>query len=546
MSHRFYGANAVAALITVLPSPAAAGAAGPESQAWPIEAVTIHPGNLATVERQVTAPIEPGRHSLALPALPGTVRKGSLQATIEAGQGLRIIGVDAERRTRPALTAARERELKERIEEIESRKASLANRIAALQTQLGFIEGVADLPQRAGEALLSQAGSPDKLTELWNAVGEGAKQTREDRRALKAMKTDIEDELEALRQELADKGTGDQEVVKAQVRVSVPNDGGSTEARIAVRYRVTGASWKPTYTARLDTEAAELTLKRRMQVRQKTGEDWTDVALTLTTASPRRGEPEALAPWWVRFRPGPKPMQEKDTAEMARMPRGASTPGRAGKDQMATTDTGFTTRHTLPDPVDLAADNTSRTYSVADELLDVDLETRVRPQKAERGWLVAATEWDGDAPLSSGGLTRYRDGAFVGEIELDRWRPGEKRTLAFGVDPRIEVSHSAARDREGDAGWFTGDRRITRQYRVGVTNHRDTPARVVVRYRIPEPQDDAIEVALTARTPAPDVRGVDDKPGVLAWHWELGSQEQRDLPIGFKVTYPGERELSGI
>lgn len=545
MPHRLSGAKAVAALVAAMASSApAASSDSSKPSAWPIEAVTIHPDNRATVERQVTATLEPGRHTLRLPVLPGTVRPESLQATIEAGEGLRIVGVDAERRTRPALTAARERKLKERIEKLEGRKASLANRIAALETQLGFIEGVADLPRKAGEALLYQAGTPDKLTELWTAVGEGAEQTREDRRTRKADKAEVADQLEALRQELADKGTGEKEVVKAGVRVAAPDEGGGTEARIAVRYRVGGASWKPTYTARLDTEAEELRLQRRMRVRQKTGEDWTDVDLTLTTASPRTGEPQPLDPWWVRFQP--KLKGGKATADRARAPQSASASGGGRGGQVATTDTGFTTRYTLPDRIDLAADNTPRTFTVAAERLDVDLETRVWPQRAERGWLMARAEWDGEAPLSSGGLSRYRDGAFVGDTELDRWRPGEERTLAFGVDPRMEVTYTAARDREGDVGWFTGDRRITRAYQVGVTNHRDTPAKVVVRYRIPEPKDEAIEVTLTDRTPAPDVRGVDDKPGVLAWRWDLGPQEHRDLPIGFELTYPGGRELSGL
>ena len=50
-------------------------------------------------------------------------------------------------------------------------------------------------------------------------------------------------------------------------------------------YRVTGANWTPVYEARLTAAAdkPEISLVRRAELRQRTGEDWSDVALTLST-----------------------------------------------------------------------------------------------------------------------------------------------------------------------------------------------------------------------------------------------------------------------
>ncbi|PRP91362.1 hypothetical protein ENSA5_56280 [Enhygromyxa salina] len=58
--------------------------------------------------------------------------------------------------------------------------------------------------------------------------------------------------------------------------------------RVKLRYFVAGARWAPAYTLRLDAAMRAATLELRAMVGQSTGEDWSDVALTLSTASPQQ------------------------------------------------------------------------------------------------------------------------------------------------------------------------------------------------------------------------------------------------------------------
>ena len=61
----------------------------------------------------------------------------------------------------------------------------------------------------------------------------------------------------------------------------------ATKAKIALGYQIGGASWRAAYDARLDTGAAgrkpSVELVRRATIVQRTGEDWSDVALSIST-----------------------------------------------------------------------------------------------------------------------------------------------------------------------------------------------------------------------------------------------------------------------
>ena len=67
-----------------------------------------------------------------------------------------------------------------------------------------------------------------------------------------------------------------------------------------------GARWAPLYDARLDTGTRErkpaLELVRRAEIVQQTGEDWSDVALSVSTVRTAKGgsAPE-LRPLIVRY-----------------------------------------------------------------------------------------------------------------------------------------------------------------------------------------------------------------------------------------------------
>jgi hypothetical protein len=77
------------------------------------------------------------------------------------------------------------------------------------------------------------------------------------------------------------------EVRKAAVLRLEPRGSFTGTLRIRLTYYVSGARWVPAYTIRLDRTMTGATLELRAMVGQNTGEDWTNVALHLSTALPQ-------------------------------------------------------------------------------------------------------------------------------------------------------------------------------------------------------------------------------------------------------------------
>ena len=120
----------------------------------------------------------------------------------------------------------------------------------------------------------------------------------------------------------------------------------AARATFRVSYTVRGARWAPLYDARLDSGTRErkpaLELIRRAEIVQQTGEDWSDVALSVSTVRTAKGgsAPE-LRPLIVRYpsrrRAGREPRDRPDRATRAgdlpaRSPSADAAAGRAGDD----------------------------------------------------------------------------------------------------------------------------------------------------------------------------------------------------------------------
>jgi hypothetical protein len=72
----------------------------------------------------------------------------------------------------------------------------------------------------------------------------------------------------------------------AVVTLEVP-EGAARRARVWLEYLVPGARWAPAYTLRFDEGLGKVALAMRALVAQKSGEDWSAVRVTLSTAAPQ-------------------------------------------------------------------------------------------------------------------------------------------------------------------------------------------------------------------------------------------------------------------
>src|SRR5206468_10429613 len=215
---------------------------------------------------------------------PLTLDRSSLRVEGEGGAKLTIGAIDTKPpRPVPPLNVS---ELDKRIEALRDERANLDGAMAAAEARRKFAERFAE----ASPAGLGEKGEARPLTEwraAFAAISEEIASADTAIRDAQRKQREIDREIARLESDRAAKPPN-----KLEVRVELASTA-ATKATLRVTYAVRNARWAPLYDARLDTGAKDrkpaLELVRRAEITQTTGEDWSNVALAVSTVRTARG-----------------------------------------------------------------------------------------------------------------------------------------------------------------------------------------------------------------------------------------------------------------
>ncbi len=278
-----------------------------------VTAVTIYQDK-ALVSRQIVLATDGGDMEFLVTGLPAHIISSSLYATSDTGQiqGVTFF-VDETVEAAPALDvpkqlvlAVGELELTGRL--IAQKLITLAQEeqyLLTLQNTSTSLPSMFTATTRGDEDQAAQVNfDPDQAVKLFNYIFQK-------RTEIGAKKIDLITQQAALSRQLTearenivqfhkDNPPAEAEFDRrALVRLTGLADGNVT---VQLNYLVQNVKWSPTYTVRATTGDDNIRLDYNAFVYQQTGEDWTNVELTLSTASPDMwAEPPVLKPLWVEL-----------------------------------------------------------------------------------------------------------------------------------------------------------------------------------------------------------------------------------------------------
>jgi uncharacterized protein (TIGR02231 family) len=525
-----------------------------------ITAVTVFPDR-AAVTRTIEVELVAGANEVTVIDLPLALLPESVRVDGSAAAAVRLGAIEVRQRYGQSRDADAERRLADEIEALLDRRSALDDEIRAAQAQLDFIDALRrDAPDVANEEREEGIIDPTIWEKAWSTISTGtADALRRIREAQQAQRA-IDRELEAKRQEqaLIASGSG-QGSVEVAIKLEAQAAG---RARLALTYQVPNASWNPLYEARLDSETGEVLLTQQGEVRQHTGEDWSDVALTLSTARPALGAlvPE-LEPWFIRVGEpvdhlmraqgagGQLKDEENELAAGRRAAEPAATPvpdQPIDRGSAAFAGSEFSAEYRIAGRGTVPADGSSHRFTIADRTLSSTLSVVATPRLAPVGYLIATAKHEGEEPLLPGPVSVFRDGSYVGLAYLKLTPPGEEVKLSFGADDKVKIEHRLVSDGESQEGLISTERRIERQYLTKVANHHARALEITVLDQMPVSQDERIEVEFLKSTTKPTETDVEDRKGVLAWRNLYQPDERREIRFGYAVTAPEDVPLAGL
>ncbi len=274
---------------------------------------------------------------------------------------------------------------------------------------------------------------------------------------------------------------------RTQVRIFV-SAAAPLEAELKLRYQVENASWSAFYDARLATGDQgkgvnpSLAIIRRATIQQKSGEDWDDVALALSTTRPGRAtaarQPEMLS---IDFAPdaaaNPRASQHRKRCP-GRIANAVSAPATAAAERPAAVaeTSAFQTVYAIPGRISIRANGEAKRLQLGSENFDPSLLVLTVPRFDLTAYLYARLKLPKTSqPMLAGPVALFRDGVFAGNGELPQLAPGEEHELGFGADERVKVKQAVIDDKKGETGTFTTSRMEERHYAIAVRNLHARP-----------------------------------------------------------------------
>jgi uncharacterized protein (TIGR02231 family) len=508
-----------------------------------VDAVTVYPDG-ASVTRVVTVELPAGDTTLVLKDFPLKLDPSSLRVEGEANAGLTIGAIDT--RSPRAAPPVNLPELDKRIETLKDERADLDGAIAAATARRKFAERFAE----TSPAGIGEKGEARPLADwraAFAAVADEVAAANAAIREAQRRQRDIDREIARLEQDRATRPPSKLEV-KIGLAANAP-----AKAMLHVTYTVPAARWTALYDARLDTGAKDrkpaLELVRRAEITQATGEDWPDVALSVSTVrTALGGKAPELNPLVVQY-----PLVAQAAAPSS-VPAGArSLQPHVAKEQSLFADqavekkavaevSGFQVVFRIPGRVSVGAREGAKSVYISDATISPDLVVRSVPVIDPTAFLEASFIQGEDAPLLPGRISIYRDGVFVGRGQMAAAGKEEKVRLGFGADDKVKIVRSVVKRNEGSTGLIvTTSKTDERAFKTAIRNGHDFPIRVAVEDQLPVSENDDIQVEMLPATTPPTTTNVRDKRGVLEWAVEVTPGDAKEIAFAWRVRWPKDK-----
>jgi uncharacterized protein (TIGR02231 family) len=509
-----------------------------------VDAVTVYPDG-ASITRLISLDIPAGESALVAKDFPLGLDVASLRVEAEAGAQLTIGAVD----TRPPRAAPPVNlpDIDQRIEALKDERANLDDAVASATARRKFAERFAD----NAPAGLGEKGEARPLSEwraAFAAVSEEVAIADAAIREAKRKQRDIDREIARLE---ADRSS--RPPTKLEVRIDLAATA-ATKATLRVTYAVRQARWVPLYDARLDTSAKDhkpvLELVRRAEIVQSTGEDWSNVALSVsTTRTSRGGSAPELKTLIAQYPQPPAPMPA--AGEFSSRPRASRLADaveprmKQAEEQQATAEVGaFQTAFKIPGRVSLNAGDGAKSLRISTATITPELVIRSAPVIDATAYLEASFAQSEDAPLLPGKVSIYHDGSFVGISRMPSAAKDETVRLGFGADDKVKVERVVLKRNEGSAGLIvTTAKTDERAFKTTIRNGHDFPVRVAVQDQLPVSENEDIQVEMLPASTPPTLTNVHDRRGVMEWAFEAKPGEARDIAFAFRLRWPKDKTI---
>ncbi|MFH0976121.1 MAG: DUF4139 domain-containing protein [Spirochaetota bacterium] len=338
------------------------------------------------------------------------------------------------------------------------------------------------------------------------------------------------------------------------------------ETKIEFSYLIPNTRWDMAYDVRADRENGKLSLSVYGSIFQKTGEDWENIKLLLSTGAPSNALISPyFAPWYLSiYSPSygaAESMSDSIKEEkFARKAAPASPPQKAKDSEPAEipltqiTEKGAYIELELPLKQNLSSTNSSQKKFIKEYNFvpgkSLEFKFELYSWQSCEAFITAEVTNTSEIPWLTGETQVFLDNEYMGKVTLPYIPAGKKDTLVLGMEPRITAQKELVKKYEDAAGVFGGKRRIVYSYQLKVENNIKTETKVLLRDRIPVSQNEKIEVEIKNLSapflPAENAEDTGYSQGQRRIVLTMKPNQKTTISYDIVVTFDKDLHISGL
>jgi len=508
-----------------------------------VDSVVVYPHQVLVVRNASVTVAGPGE--LVFSGLPGALDDNSVRVK---ARGIRVGEVQV-RRGYLAEPTSEVKRLLARVQELEDVGKGLDDENAVLKAKEEFLNSV----KLGAPQIISKELQDGKVsTESWRGalafVGDELMKVKARQVKLAREKDELQKQLDAARQEYNDAKAAIEN--RKEVAFNYSANAGTYE--VEVTYAVPNAAdWSPYYELRANPGDSKVSVAYFAKLAQRTGEDWDNVRVVLSTTTPVLGNtaPQPY-PWYLS-------LVEAERAAAKRMVLPA--PGAALREGVQTitggfdaeygeamqpVETGISLQYVIPGRVSLKSGEQAKKLGLKQIALPAGFEYYALPRSGQQAYLTGNMVNSSDFVFLAGNGNTYVGDEYTGSTWLPNVAPGESTLLSFGIDERVKVKRELVKSFKSKGGLMSKTVKQSFAYKTAVENYTLKPVNIKVVEQVPVSQQGEIKVTVTKVEPK--FLEEDKDKGTYTWKPTIETKATFTIDFEFTVEYPAGRQVQGL
>ncbi len=309
--------------------------------------------------------------------------------------------------------------------------------------------------------------------------------------------------------------------------------------------------WTPVYDIRVKNTSSPMEFILKAKVYQSTGEDWTDVKVSLNTSNPTdRVQKSNLTPWYLNFQQednfgynmrGSRADQESAAPKMYKLEEVKVKMDTMRWSNAQIIENQLNNEYEIENKYTLKSGNVETQIEINRINANAYYEYASAPKLNSDAFLMGnIINWESLNLLNAEGSV-YFDGAFVGTTYIQNTSSKDTMNLSLGKDERIIIKRTKLNEVNG-SNLFGNMKEKKFSYDIVVKNTKKETVEITIEEQLPISQDKNITVN------ALELSGGKLNPtsGLVTWKISLKAGESSTKKFNFSVKFPKDTFVNGL